>query len=454
MYDLKPQPPPAPRPHPPRRLVGLPRWTAIAVLLVLSATSTFALVKWASSPTPQTGSHTVDLRQVDGGPSYYARFQNSLTSNAPYFPVSAWLRPVHDQSQVDRYKEFGLNVLVGLENPELTEESLLRSNGLKAVIQSDERTRFDDIGGETAGWFLLDEVDMCCGPPGFDGGNGYDMLDDVLAGLPQDGRFRYNNYGKGVLLWESDADAARFINGRSGPNSYQQVVATDLYWFTDPNARSDERYGFGSSYGDDVRRVRRLDALDGARMPVWHVVELGWPFTEAGSAGGRHILPNEIRSAAWHVIIAGARGIVYFDHNFGPGTPGSTILGQGYADNRAMAKAVNAQIKDLAPVLNSPFVSSGHSATDTMTGDIRYMVKWSGANFYLFAGADRGGGTATFSIPCLGDATAVRLAPQNLPDEQATIPITGGSFTDSFTDKNTIHIYRIDGGSDCGLTGR
>ena len=29
--------------------------------------------------------------------------------------------------------------------------------------------------------------------------------------------------------------------------------------------------------------------------------------------------------------------------------------------------------------------------------------------------------------------------------------VSGGSFTDSFADKNAIHIYRIDGGSRCGL---
>jgi hypothetical protein len=424
-------------------------------LLAVTATSAFAAVKWASAPAPpRSGSPAVDLREVDGGPSYYARFKKSLPSDASYFPVAAWLRPAETQSQIDQYKDFGLNSLVGVECPECANEGLLRSNGIRAIIQANERTRFDDLGSEVAGWFLHDEVDMCCGPPGFDGGNGYDMLDDVLAGLPDDGRFRYNNYGKGVLEWESGADAARFVNGRNGPNSYQQVVATDYYWFTDPGARGNSRWGFGSSYGDDVRRVRRLDTTDAARMPVWHVVELGWPFTESAGRGGRRILPDEIRSAVWHALIAGARGINYFDHNFGPDTPGSTILGEGYAENRAMAKAVNAQIKALAPVLNSPFVTSGHSYTDTMNGDVRYMVKWSGGKFYVFAGADRGGGDASFSIRCVGDATAVRLAPSNLPGEATTIPVTGGSFTDSFADKNAVHIYRIDGGSTCGLPGR
>jgi hypothetical protein len=62
------------------------------------------------------------------------------------------------------------------------------------------------------------------------------------------------------------------------------------------------------------------------------------------------------------------------------------------------------------------------------------------------------GGNATFSMPCLGNATATRLAPSNLPGEAASIPISNGSFTDSFADGNAVHIYRIDGGSTCGLS--
>jgi hypothetical protein len=392
---------------------------------------------------PPTGE--VQLTPIDGGPNYYGQFTNPLSDDPSFFPIAAWIRPAHEQRFFDAYKAFGMNIMEGVENPELANEDLIRANGMRTMIQSNERTRFNGLGPEVFAWFLIDEIDMCCGPPDFWGGNGYDMLDQTLAGLPQDGRARDNNYGKGVLLWESDADAARFINGRNGGNTFQQIVSTDLYWFTDPNQRGDARYGFGSSYGDDVRKVRRLDAMDGKRMPVWQTVELGWPFTEGATAGGRRILPAEIRSAVWHSLIAGARGIDYFDHNFGPSTPNSTILGEGYEDNRLAATAVNAQVKTLAPVLNAPFVTSGHSATDTMAGDVRYMVKWQGGNFYVFAGADRGGGNATFSIPCVGGATATRLG------EAGSVPVTNGSFTDSFADKNAVHIYRIDGDSRCGL---
>jgi hypothetical protein len=65
----------------------------------------------------------------------------------------------------------------------------------------------------------------------------------------------------------------------------------------------------------------------------------------------------------------------------------------------------------------------------------------------VFAGADRGGGNGTFNIPCVGDATATRLAPSNLPGERASIPVNGGSSTDSFAAKNAVHLYRINGGS-------
>ena len=110
-----------------------------------------------------------------------------------------------------------------------------------------------------------------------------------------------------------------------------------------------------------------------------------------------------------------------------------------------MVTSINRQIRSLAPVLNAPFVTSRHSASDRMAGKVRYMVKWAKGKFWVFAGADHGGGNATFRIRCVGNATAKVLW------ENRSIPVRRGSFTDSFADKNAVHIYRIDGGSRCGL---
>ena len=90
-------------------------------------------------------------------------------------------------------------------------------------------------GTETVARLTDDELDMRCGPPGCDG---YTQLENVIRGFPNDGRALYANYGKGVLLWESQADAARWLNGTPAFGRYQDIVSTDLYWHTDPNQRN------------------------------------------------------------------------------------------------------------------------------------------------------------------------------------------------------------------------
>ena len=77
------------------------------------------------------------------------------------------------------------------------------------------------------------------------------------------------------------------------------------------------------------------------------------------------------------------------------------------------------------------------------------MVKWQGGHFYVFAGsAGATAATGLFSIRCVGNATARVLG------ENRRIPVRRGSFADSFADGNAVHIYRIDGGSACGLKRR
>jgi hypothetical protein len=396
----------------------------------------------APTASPAAG---VSLEQVDGGPGFYGGFANPLPTDPGYFPIGVWLQGVQTQGHVDNDKDFGVNTYVGVADPEGSNKALLRANGMKAFIQADERTRFRDIGSETAGWLLADEIDMTQGPSACAG-----SLQAILNGLPADGGLRYNNYGKGVLLWETDAEAACFVEA-------QDVQSTDLYWFTDPNQTNmmgepwlpeGERQMTlsevrrAANYGYQVDRMRALDARNGQRKPIWNFVELGWPWSETAAQGGRSILPQEIRAAVWHSIIAGARGIIYFDHNFNGPCGGSTLRGPCYPENRAMAKSVNDQVKILAPVLNAPTVTAGTSTSPS----IRSMVKWQGGHFYVFAGSrNNQSSIGTVSIPCVGNATAVRLG------EAGSVPVSAGSFSDSFSDGNAIHIYRIEGGSTCGL---
>lgn len=398
-------------------------------------------------PSPPPGAPT--LQQVDGGAGYFGQFTNGQEWASPsHFTIGSWLRPANDQRQIDRYRDFGLNTLIGVENPEGAQEALIRQAGIKTIIQAGERTRFNDLGTETLGWNGGDEIDMT------EGGE-FKCLDSRFQqslassglganGIGGDNRLVHINYGKGLTIWyregfRTDAQNECYVN-----HPWVDFLSVDTYYLTDRATGQWHRFGY--SYGTDIEQLRRWDGMDGQRKPVGFFVELGPP----GSGETFAPQPAEVRSAVWNGIIAGARSVLYFDHNFG--TDGgvhhpSTIVDGGFPQIYDMAKAVNGQIKALAPVLNSPTVTSGHSLSGATT---RRMVKWDGQNFYVFL-ATHNGGNATFSMPCVGNATATRLAPSNLPGEAASIPVANGSFTDGFADKNGVHIYRIDGGSTCGL---
>jgi hypothetical protein len=104
---------------------------------------------------------------------------------------------------------------------------------------------------------------------------------------------------------------------------------------------------------------------------------------------------------------------------------------------------VNGQLQSLAGVLNSMTITAGLATS----GNVKALGKWNGSNLYVLAGATPGAGSASFSLPtCVGNATATVL------NESRTVPVTNGAFSDSFATDNTIHLYRIDGGSTCGLT--
>ena len=260
-------------------------------------------------------------------------------------------------------------------------------------------------------------------------------------------------YGKGVIFWETDAQAQCFVN-------YDDVNGADIYWFTDPNVCGSSSEGpafYGLSralprcrrarnYGDKIAKLRRLDAMGtGAASDLGR--DRGRLAVQREAAqGGRAILPAELRAAVWHSLIAGARGIEYFQHSFGGPCQTQYALRENgsacYQPIIDMVTAVNAQIKSLARVLNSPRLSSGFTANSS----VRASAKWDGQHLYVLAGSmENASSTGNFSLSCVGNATATVLG------ESRSLPVANGTWSDAFVNGNAIHIYRIDGGSSCGL---
>jgi hypothetical protein len=406
------------------------------------------------APPPDGGTPT--LRPVDGGPDYYSRFTPALPADDGWFPIGVWHESVVEQDDVQQDGDAGINLYV-----ELTDDSdlnLVRRAGMSAILGDPQG------GSETAAWLVSDEADMWGGPgsgawtgnyPGqgeicVDPGErcGFTVQERNVAELPDDARLRYANYGKGVTFWWDDAAAARFVN------EFQDVVSADNYWFTDENICGPTEGGvlvgadvrldaatchLAANYGRTVNRVRALVQPAGS-MPVWAFVELGHPFTEDDWPT---ITPAQIRAAVWSSLIHGARGIVYFNHSFGGDCETQHLLRDAcYVATREAVTRLNRQLTRLAPVLNAPFVDG----VTTVAGSVDTMTRYSDGRLYVVGGsAQAGPQQVTFRLSCVDDATVTVV------DEDRTLTVRSGMFTDSFADGNAVHVYRIGGSDTCGL---
>jgi hypothetical protein len=386
-----------------------------------------------ATPTPDPGGLPtgVTLRDIDGGLGYYSQFSNPLPTSSSYFPIGVWGAYNLTPENIALDANVGVNtyVWVGCDSGSIGWcLANVRADGRMKVIQ--EHNSRTGIGSETAGWNLGDELDMTEGP------SGCNTINSRKATLPADGRFSYANYGKGVLQWavagyngHNDTTSACFVNSVN-------IASTDMYWHTDPWESNWPQSGTSAGYGWSMERMRMLDAKDGVRKPNWGFVEVGKPFTDDQNGGGDTITPAQIRGAVWHTLIAGARGIIYFQHSFDGPCPTHHALREQKAclvPTQTAVRDLNGQIKSLAPVLNSQF-ADGYAST---TAGLKLMSKRTSAGeFYVFAASNNSNGQqAAINVKSGSSAEVV--------GEGRTVPVTGGVISDWFANGDAVHVYKI-----------
>ena len=139
-----------------------------------------------------------------------------------------------------------------------------------------------------------DEIDMQITA---DGG-GAEVL-RIKGVLPATGESAINNYGKGVMFWESDAQAARYVNAStwcrttSTGSPRSDVCGAARVVHSSAGAEPDERRMPSCI---ELRGRRSPHAASGCAWrveePVWTFVEVGHPFTTQRGRAQRSLRPR------------------------------------------------------------------------------------------------------------------------------------------------------------------
>lgn len=368
-----------------------------------------------------------ELAPFEGGPSFAGRFPHGPSGDPSFFPITVWLQSPRN---ADRYRAIGVNTFIGLwEGPTDDQLSTLAAASMPAMCDQNDVGLAHVDEPTIVGWTQDDEPDNA--QP--DGSGGYgpciapseivSRYDAMRAADPT--RPVFLNLGQAVAntSWvgrgsecsgpgRGDADYPTYAMGGD-------IVSFDFY-----------PVNSHASIGLVAFGVDRLREWTGHTRPVWNWIE-----TTRISPDGDAPTPDQVRAEVWMSLIHGSLGIGYFAHVIDP------FDETGLLDDETMSAAVadiDAQIAELAPVLNTPSIANGATVESSdATTSIDLAVKRAPGATYLFAIAmGDAPTTATFTLRALGDATADVLG------ESRTVDVHGGTLVDDF-DGWEVHLYRI-----------
>ncbi len=387
--------------------------------------------------TTDAGTSVLSLPRVpwEGGPAYYKKFAKADAagwSNPGFFPISVFLgKPSH----APQLKAVGVNTYMGAEHDG---SSIASMTNLGMYVMAQDEWKPAEVGTDTrvVSWLISDECDMGLGCSGANENENLVAQKAMVATARarNDGRLAFANYGNGLLhtYWA--------INTMDDLIQVVDVASADKYFYTSPHIwgiTPDSPYwpkgakvASSGSYGWYVDQMKRYQDPNNLH-PNWMFVEVARPYlTEAGSLV---IKPEQLEGAVWNSIVHEAHGIAYFQHSNDPTCGGYALVDCDQA-RKDKVKTVNAQIQALAPVINTQsYAYDFANGTET-------MLKASSGSAYIFVsiGLNQTTGSKTFKLPAGIKGTTVTVV-----DENRTIPVTNGSFTDTFPNEYTHHNYKI-----------
>jgi hypothetical protein len=392
----------------------------------------------------------VTLQDIDGGQAYYEQWANSFPSaqeDPTFFPIAIF-NNYDIASKAVPYKNMGINTFVGLYNgglsgspPELT---VAKNNGMYALIGPEASANtISSYGSTAAGYIYQDEaenntcskIDVSWLQAYCTNSNGKVSTASFISMTNQMHIFDstrpvYNGFTNGFVFdWFLSGNAAQLAQG-------SDIIGYDVYPLVDRRSTFGGQMTTGKVWGT-YETVKLSRGYAGNAKPIWPDIET----SQVDTFNNTCYRPSgaDVKALVWNGIIAGARGITYFNANFASNCASPTmgtdvLLNASFSDIRTAVTEVNARVKAHAPEINAKF-ANGY---ETHTGNVNTMVKYYNNQFYIFASPKASGSQSiTFTLAGAPSGTVTVL------DENRTIPLTGGAFTDTFANDNTIHIYKV-----------
>jgi hypothetical protein len=363
------------------------------------------------------------------------KWKNGPPTDEHYFPIAVWLQ---DPRNAARYKAAGINLYVGLwRGPTTNQLAELQSAGMSVVCGQNRAGLENKDHPSIVGWMHGDEPDNAqslgqgkgYGPPilpekivrDYERMRAADPTRPVLLNLGQG--VAWDNYiGRGVRRNHPE-DYAEYVTGCD-------IASFDIYPVVHDEPEVAGKLEFVA------RGVERLVQWTRGEKTIWNCIEcthISNPQIKA--------TPQQVRTEVWMALIHGSRGLIYFVHQFKPTFKEAALLDD--PELLAAITAINRQIHELAPILNSPSIVNGVMVESSTEGvPIAWMLKRRGDTACLFAANMRNRPTrATFVIPesTMGLGSSILAT---VLDESRSIPVRNGELADEFKSYE-VHLYEL-----------
>jgi len=382
-------------------------WTAAALLLCAALNNVLS-----QTTAPATGPAA-------------RKWKNGPPADERYFPIAVW---VQDPKNAARYKAAGINLYVGLwRGPTSNQLAQLEQAGMSVMCAQNRAGLENRENPAIVGWMHGDEPDNA---QSLGQGKGYGppILPEKIArdyeriSAADPTRPVLLNLGQGVA-W--DNYIGRGVR-RNHPEDYPEYVkGCDIASFDIYPAVHDKPEVAGK-LEFVARGVERLVQWTGGEKAVWNCIEC----THIGNPQVKPT-PQQVRAEVWMALIRGSRGLIYFVHQFKPTFREAALLDD--PEMLAAVTAINRQIHELAPMLNSPSITNGVFVESTPEENaIAWMLKRRGETAYLFAVNLRNQPMRAAFLIRYSTLSMGRSVVASVMDESRTIPMRkGGSPDDS-----------------------